>query len=94
MLLERECGELFEEELSALQPTAGIPKWRWIGQLGPKSNGLGVESSSRKSSPPPQKEFLAEQLEYLAAPFSEKNRKTFMAYPWNPLVALGMGEAD
>jgi hypothetical protein len=53
-----------------------------------------VESSSRKSSPPPQKEFLAEQLEYLAAPFSEKKRKTFMAYPWNPLVALGMGEAD
>ena len=95
-------------------------------------HGVGVESSSRKSSPSPRKEFLAalqttgiprrppvensspppEQPEYLAAPLLEiprrprnnrnsspppsqkKMRKTPMAYPWNPLVALRMGEAN
>ena len=113
-------------------------------------HGVGVESSSRKSSPPPRKEFLAtlqnnqntspppcykflaapqttgiprrppvensspppKQPEYLAAPVLEiprrprnnrnsspppsqkKMRKTPVAYPWNPLVAPGMGEAN
>jgi hypothetical protein len=59
-------------------------------------HGVGVESSSRKSSPPPKKNFSppSKQPEYLAAPFSEKMRKTPVAYPWNPLVALGMEEAN
>ena len=29
-----------------------------------------------------------------AAPSQNKMRKTLVAYPWNPLVALGMGEAN
>ena len=97
MLLEREGGELF-----ALQPTTGIPKWTGIGQPGPKSN-LTRGTGGRR--PPPKRNFSppSKQPEYLAAPLLEiprrpvlkkKMRKTPVAYPWNPLVALGMGEAN
>ena len=102
-----------------MQPTAGIPKWRGIGQPGPKSNltrGRGGElfeeflaapqttgiprrpPVNRNTSPPPKQPEIPRRprnnRKFLAPPSQKKMRKTPVAYPWNPLVALGMGEAN
>ena len=99
-----------------MQPTAGIPKWRGIGQPWPKSNltrgrggelfedflaapqttGIPRRPPVRNFSPPPkQPEYFAAPCWKFLAPSSQKKMwKTPVAYPWNPLVALRMGEAN
>jgi len=107
MLLEREGGELFLQQAS--QSEEGLVNrgqnqtWGRGGELfeefldappkqpeylaAPLLQISRRPPNNRNTSPPPCWKFLA--------PSSQKKmRKTPVAYPWNPLVALGMGEAN
>ena len=77
------------EELSALQPTADIPKWRGISQPGPKSN---LTRGRRRARRPPKR--ISRRPPNNRPILRKKMRKTPVAYPWNALVALGMEEAN